>query len=367
MKEYTTHDEHRVRKPVYENKTQPRKKSRAAKARQQRLILAICVCLVLLAGIIITAVVSKNSAKKQEAEKASASIAAQQVTKDASETTLVFDDVVVSKFDGIMYSKSSNLNVRTEPNLYGQVLGQLGENEQVTVVGKCDNGWMQIKYDGQTAYCSGNYLTDEKPAETTTSEETSTELMTLAEASAGNVDNSNITGTSPYYLKVNRTQNVVIVYQKDANGKYNIPVKAMVCSVGLNGKTELGTFKIGAQQGKPARDRWRPLNGGVYGQYVSRFNGSILFHSVPYYSQSPSDLEYEEYNKLGQAASAGCVRLCVRDAKWIYDNCPDGTPVTVYDSSAPEPLAKPSAKKIDVNSPNRGWDPTDPNPSNPWK
>ena len=366
MKEYSTREEqHRVRKPIYENNGRSSKKNRAAKARQQRLILAICICAVLLVGIVTTAIVSNNKAKKKEAEAASSSVAAQQIKKVDEPTTLVIDGVTVIEHKAVMYAKTNDLNIRTAPNSYGKIIDAVDGTIPLTVTGKCDNGWAQVEYNGQTAYCSMKYLTDEKP------EETSTELLTLVElttaaGAAGNVDNSSIKGTSPYYLKVNRTQNVVIVYQKDSNGQYNIPVKAMVCSVGLNGKTETGTFKVGDQQGKPAKSRWRQLTGGVYGQYITRFNGSILFHSVPYYSQDPSDLEYEEYNKLGTAASAGCVRLCVRDAKWIYDNCPAGTPVTVYDSSAAEPLAKPSAKKIDVNSPNRGWDPTDPDSRNPW-
>lgn len=368
MKEYTTRDDHRVRKPVYENGGRPqRKKSRADIVRQQRMILACCIILVLVVGIITSAIVSKSQkAKKAEAEQASASVAAAQMTTKAPEaTTLTFGSDIVTKADGIMYSTSKDLNVRSEPSQKGTVLGQIKENEPIKITGKCTNGWMQIEFDGQVGYCSGNYLTDKEP-DAAKSEETSAELSTLAElttlapAAAGTVDNNNIKGTSPYYLKVNRTQNVVIVYQKDANGHYNIPVKAMTCSVGLNGKTELGTFKT------TEKYTWRALNGGVYGQYATRFNGHILFHSVPYFSQSKSNLEYEEYNKLGQAASAGCVRLCVRDAKWIYDNCPIGTPVTVYDSSAKEPLAKPTPTRIDTSSPNRGWDPTDPDPANPW-
>jgi len=70
---------------------------------------------------------------------------------------------------------------------------------------------------------------------------------------------------------------------------------------------------------------------------------------------------------LGQPASKGCVRLSVIDAKWIYDNCANGTKVEVYDSPDPGPLGKPLTYKINANSPFRGWDPTDPDPGNPWK
>ena len=101
-----------------------------------------------------------------------------------------------------------------------------------------------------------------------------------------------------------------------------------------------------------------------------RINGPIFFHSVPYFTKgAPWDnLEYLEYNKLGSGASAGCVRLAAADAKWIYDNIPSGTTVKIYDSpTLPAGITKPSAIKIDETSPNRGWDPTDPDPNNPWR
>ena len=71
----------------------------------------------------------------------------------------------------------------------------------------------------------------------------------------------------------------------------------------------------------------------------------------------------EEFNKLGQTASAGCVRLTVADVKWVYENCPSGTTVIIYNDENPGPLGKPSAPYI---SEDNGWDPTDPDSSNPW-
>ena len=79
-------------------------------------------------------------------------------------------------------------------------------------------------------------------------------------------------------------------------------------------------------------------------------------------------MEYLEYNKLGNGASAGCVRLAAIDAKWIYDNISSGTVVKIYDSDElPPGVVKPTAIKIDENDVRRGWDPTDPDPSNPWR
>ena len=165
----------------------------------------------------------------------------------------------------------------------------------------------------------------------------------------------------PYYIKINRRQNCVTVYKLDEKGKYTIPVKAMACSVGVNNATPTGTFHISNQY------RWHTLMGNVYGQYCSRIVDGVLFHSVYYSDTDPSTLAYNSYNRLGTAASHGCVRLNVADAKWIYDNCSSGTTVKIYDGNDPGPLGKPTPVRIDTSSKYRGWDPTDPSKDNPWR
>lgn len=178
--------------------------------------------------------------------------------------------------------------------------------------------------------------------------------------------NSNNSNKAPsgyntsYYIKVNYGANVVTIYTKDEQGNYN-PIKAMVCSTGR------ATPRSGVYTIKNSKHRWGALFGGVWGQYTTQIVGNILFHSVPYLSANPSNLEYWEYDKLGTTASAGCVRLKVCDAKWIYDSIPVGTPVEFYSDSNPGPLGKPGAQKISSNETCRGWDPTDPSGNNPWK
>lgn len=171
---------------------------------------------------------------------------------------------------------------------------------------------------------------------------------------------SRTVSSKPYYIEVIRNQNIVIIYGKGSDNKYSKVVKVFVASTGRNNKTPLGTYKT------TRGDKWGWLVGGVAGQYITRFYGSYLFHSVPYYTNNKGKLEWEEYNKLGTQASAGCVRLTVRDAKWIYDNIANGTTVKIYDGPIPTGITKPSAQKISASSPNRGWDPTDPDKNNPW-
>ena len=148
--------------------------------------------------------------------------------------------------------------------------------------------------------------------------------------------------------------------QKIIHGNFTVPYKSMICSCGT-ATPKSGTYNLNYKY------RWLALFGGVYGQYCSRITGNILFHSVPYLENgNPGSLEYWEYDKLGTTASAGCIRLTVQDAKWIYENCDSSTRVTFFESDDTGPLGKPEALKIS-NFAERNWDPTDDNSNNPWK
>ena len=162
-----------------------------------------------------------------------------------------------------------------------------------------------------------------------------------------------VIGIQPSYeITVNRAKCQVTVYAKDGGNGYIIPVKTFACSVGLpNTPTPTGTFRT------PIKYRWHTLMGPSYGQYCTRVVGGVLFHSVAGSNMSSYNLSAAEYNKLGQPASHGCIRLTVRDAKWIYDNCKLGTKVTISDTAA-TPFDKPSTPKIPAS---QNWDPTDPN------
>ena len=166
--------------------------------------------------------------------------------------------------------------------------------------------------------------------------------------------------TLPYVIEVVRNQSTTIVYGQDENGEYTKIVGVFPCSPGAGTNTPVGTFY--SRRGY----EWGALFGGVYGQYSTIITGHVLFHSVPYRSTNKDDLIWKYYNRLGSKDSMGCVRLTVKDAKWIYDNCPNGTMIKIYDGDLPAGISKPEAQKIDENDSRRGWDPTDPDPSNPW-
>lgn len=164
-----------------------------------------------------------------------------------------------------------------------------------------------------------------------------------------------------YYLRVNIRTNVTTVYAKNFSGKY-VAVKAIATSCGKNGASKpiLGTHYT------QNKYRWKYMHEDCYTQYATRITGHYLFHSIPYSKAKANTLWYNSYNRLGNFASAGCIRMNVAGSKWIYDHCPLKTKVVVVYSKT-DPLKKPKVKKISTRSSKKHWDPTDPSTKNPWK
>lgn len=163
-----------------------------------------------------------------------------------------------------------------------------------------------------------------------------------------------------YFITVNLQTNTVTIYAKDSGGEYTVPYLNMLCSTGEATPTE-GIYYLPGNTWP-----WLSLQGNVYGQYVTQIIDNILFHSVPYETlYDKASLETEEFNKLGTSASMGCVRLQVSDAKWVYDNAADIEAVRFFSDTDPGPLGWPTAPYISSAEDN-GWDPTDPDPENPW-
>lgn len=139
----------------------------------------------------------------------------------------------------------------------------------------------------------------------------------------------------------------------------------MICSSGKT--TPEGTYRVYKKY------RYHSLY-GAKGQYCSRIVGHFLFHSVPIdenarkVEEGKSRMKLDEYEKLGTRASDGCIRLLCRDAKWVYDNCDKTTVVVMTADSGPVPPAAPAliAGAPYETEPGYGWDPTDPDPENPY-
>ena len=130
----------------------------------------------------------------------------------------------------------------------------------------------------------------------------------------------------PYKLIVDLSDRRVYVYRWTGDG-YGERIDSFKCAVGApSTPTPTGTYQSGGKAG----GRWyyfKEFN--CYAQYAYRIVGGILFHSVTY--SAPNESSGGSTSSLGRAASHGCIRLTVSNAKWIYDNCPTGTTVHIRD------------------------------------
>lgn len=157
----------------------------------------------------------------------------------------------------------------------------------------------------------------------------------------------------PYYVEVDRMNGVMTVYNKAKT----IPVKSIRVSVGNPiTLTPRGTYVMTRSA------RWQPLMGPSWGQYGTHVYAGVYVHSVACSAANSYNLPAGEYNKLGYPASHGCIRVCVADAKWVYDNCHKATirvfqGKTIADDALKGPLGKPPLTPLRGSG---NFDPTDP-------
>ena len=161
----------------------------------------------------------------------------------------------------------------------------------------------------------------------------------------------------PYHVEVDRTNGVMTIYDQSRT----VPVKTIRVSVGRPGtETPTGRFVLRRS------GRWQSLMGPSWGQYGTHVQGAglggIFIHSVSGAQMNPYSVPAAEYNKLGNPASHGCIRVCVADAKWIYENC-NGATIRILDKKyeSREALKGPLGRRARVPMrPPYNFDPTDP-------
>ncbi len=235
------------------------------------------------------------------------------------------------------------------------LLGQKTYTMKKKDMGK--NGWVYENYAGQKYRFY--YINNVKQTDLT-------DILNIKKGGSG----------SRFLIEINRAACVVNVYlYNEETGKYDTPVKTFTVSVGrdvytnagagsLNihsSFTPLGSFSIcsnGQAVRYPLKPMHEPDGSVVYARWCSHIVGNVYFHAVAVGSQSHYALSSYSYNRLGSPASAGCVRMTVADAKWLYDYAATGTKIKIVSGSSakPGPLGKaPTIKISGVN-----YDPTDP-------
>lgn len=222
------------------------------------------------------------------------------------------------------------------------------------------NGWYYEKYKGKKY--KFYYINNEKQTDLT-------KILKLKKSSSSH--------QNKFYIEVNRAACVVTIYMyNDETNKYDIPVKT--CSVcvgsdiwtvagtgGLHEKsayTPIGTYSV-CTNGQSVKYTMKPMHepdgSTVYARWATHIVGNVYFHSIAVGTQSHYALPAVTYNKLGRPASAGCIRMAVADAKWIYDYTSTGNTVKIVKGSTKKPGPLGKAKTIKVKG-GINYDPTDP-------
>ena len=146
----------------------------------------------------------------------------------------------------------------------------------------------------------------------------------------------------PFHIVVDVQNQVTSVYGRDENGEYTVPVRQMLCSTGMKATpSDVGDWVL---NGRHATWCIFPKWGNSYARYWTRINSNIAFHSPIYTAVSNTAMKVGSYNKLGQRASHGCIRLAVWDAKWIYDNIGAGTVVSIVEHMEDDPELRDALK-----------------------
>ena len=128
----------------------------------------------------------------------------------------------------------------------------------------------------------------------------------------------------PYRVEVSIEEQRVYVYQLNDAGEYEL-VQTFVCSTGLGNSTPRGIFL----DGFPVNTWHHFQKFDCWAKYSFEIEGDIMFHSVLYSKKDDSTLREGSLYALGQKASHGCIRLKVKDARWLFTNCKRGTLVIV--------------------------------------
>jgi len=132
----------------------------------------------------------------------------------------------------------------------------------------------------------------------------------------------------PYRIGVDLSEQKVYVMAWTGQD-YSELVGTMLCSTGIDASpTPTGIYQAHGRTGGENNGEWYYFEEfDCYAKWAYRIVGGIMFHSVVYSPQKK--LRKSTVEKLGTKASHGCIRLEVKHAKWIYDNCPMGTTVEI--------------------------------------
>jgi hypothetical protein len=211
-------------------------------------------------------------------------------------------------------------------------------------------------------------------ATTTTTKKTTTTRQTTTTVQPP----SNYTGGRFSKLIVFLDIQRVVFYKTDPVTGADVPAYAVRCSTGMNPWPTPTTppdkpIIISGHRRTLVPFASSKSEGLCWVRYATHIRSSIWFHSIPLDYENGQPIDYSKaYMKYGyvslyhqRKSSHGCIRLAVRDAKFLHDNARRGLPVYILSSSKGYQLAPAQPLPVPQNPElRRGWDPTDWNAPN---
>lgn len=153
-----------------------------------------------------------------------------------------------------------------------------------------------------------------------------------------------------YQINYNKATRTMYVLAKDGDNGYIIPFKTFNSTCGPD--TPLGDYNTYVKYDV------KFMHDDIYCKYLSRFFKGFIIHSILYYS-SRLELDAITYNYIDDAASGGCIRLLTGNSYWVYQNCPKGTRVHIYEDKWDKGPVEKDAIEMPIPR-EQTWDPTDP-------
>lgn len=131
------------------------------------------------------------------------------------------------------------------------------------------------------------------------------------------INSKNINSSSIYLIWVDTDHFKTNIFKKSKNS-WTL-YKSFLCTIGKPWKPTIkGTFFVGVKGYSFGENR------GFRCLYYTQIKGNYLFHSIVYYLDGTI-----KDDRLGMQLTDGCIRLSTENAKWIYDNIPEGTTIFI--------------------------------------
>lgn len=205
----------------------------------------------------------------------------------------------------------TNVNLREKGTISSDKIMVVPKGSAVEVLG--ENGdFDRVYYDDKEGYIYNYYLSfDGKSKNELNYSNFYSDVVKFT--------NENQIKSSSLYLLITDLKNRLTFVLKKNNNLWEQLYK-WSCTIGKpSTPTIVGTFFVSGR--KPG------FGTNVYSvKYATRIKGGYYYHSILYDSKG----NYVIDGRLGMALSHGCVRLAVKNAKWIYDNIPDNTKIIIH-------------------------------------